>query len=455
MNSVERVHTALKLVTLTALLLGPLAVLQGADAPKQKPNIVVMLIDDLGYGDVGAFGCPDIPTPHIDTLARDGVRCLNGYTLCPVCSPSRAGLMTGLYPQRFRVNGNLNRGEPIPADHATLAECLRDAGYVTGMVGRWDLGDAKQGPLDRGFREVAKRPPGKPRVAGSPTYLGQDGTYWTEIQGGELADFIERHQQERFFLYFAPLAVHSPVEDVPAKYLERVPAAVEKPRRFLAGTLIALDDAIGKCLAQLRKSGLDNNTLIFLVGDNGGQTKDGARNLPWRGGKATNWDGAVHEPYIVRWTGMLPAGKEFTGLVSTLDIYATAAVAAGAKCSANLDGVDILPFLRGQKSGDPHEALFWRWLDFPKDPLRAVRSGPWRLLLGKTAQLYNLTNDPSETKDLATENPEKVAALKAMFNRWEQSLPSPIANAKRNAKPQSGPPSGRGWAFATKERTKP
>jgi len=230
---------------------------------------------------------------------------------------------------------------------------------------------------------------------------------------------------------------------------------VEKPRRFLAGTLIALDDAIGKCLAQLRKSGLDNNTLIFLVGDNGGQTKDGARNLPWRGGKATNWDGAVHEPYIVRWTGTLPAGKEFTGLVSTLDIYATAAVAAGAKCSANLDGVDILPFLRDQKSGDPHEALFWRWLDFPKDPLRAMRSGPWRLLLGKTDQLYNLANDPGETKDLAAENPEKVATLKAMFNRWEQSLPSPIANAKRNAKPQSGPPSGRGWAFATKENTKP
>ena len=222
MSSLERVHIA-PLTLLATLLLAPLAALHAAEA--SRPNIIVMLIDDLGYGDVGAFGCPDIPTPHIDSLARDGVRCLNGYTLCPVCSPSRAGLTTGLYPQRFRVNGNLNRGEPIPADHPTLAECLRDAGYVTGMVGRWDLGDAKQGPLDRGFREVAKRPPGNPKVAGSPTYLGKDGTYWTEIQGGELADFIERHQQERFFLYFAPLAVHSPVEDVPAKYLERVPAS--------------------------------------------------------------------------------------------------------------------------------------------------------------------------------------------------------------------------------------
>lgn len=257
-----------------------------AGAPEaRRPNIIVMLIDDLGYGDVGAFGCPDIPTPHIDTLARDGVRCLNGYTLMPVCSPSRAGLMTGLYPQRFRVNGNLNRGEPIPADHPTLAECLRDAGYITGMVGRWDLGDAQQGPLDRGFCEVARRPPGKPRVPGSPTYLGKD--------------------------------------------------------------------------------------------------------------------------------------------------------------------------LLGQKTGDAHEALFWRWLDFPKDPLRAMRSGPWRLRLGKTDQLYHLADDPGETKDLASENPDKIAALKAMFNRWEQNLPAPIAGAKRNAKPQSGPPSGRGWAIAAEEPSKP
>jgi arylsulfatase A-like enzyme len=202
----------------------------------------------------------------------------------------------------------------------------------------------------------------------------------------------------------------------------------------------------------LRKSGLDNDTLIFLTGDNGGQTKDGARNLPYRSGKATNWDGAVHEPYIVRWTGNLPAGKEFSGLVSTLDIYPTAVVAAGAKCAANLDGVDILPYLRGQKTGEPHEALFWRWLDFPQDPLRAVRSGPWRLRLGKTEQLYNLATDPGETKDLAAEHPEKVTALKAMFSRWEQSLPSPIADAKRGAKPQSAPPAGRGWATSTDKK---
>lgn len=444
-----------KVQALAAVLMMATPCLAAGAPEARRPNIIVMLIDDLGYGDVGAFGCPDIPTPHIDALARDGVRCLNGYTLMPVCSPSRAGLMTGLYPQRFRVNGNLNRGEPIPADHPTLAECLRDAGYITGMVGRWDLGDAQQGPLDRGFCEVARRPPGKPRVPGSPTYLGKDGTYWTEIQGGEVADFIERHQQERFFLYFAPLAVHSPVEDVPAKYLERVPASIGGPRKYLAGTLIALDDAIGKCLTQLRESGLENNTLIFLVGDNGGWERDGARNDPWRGGKATNWNGAVHEAYIARWTGTLPAGKEFAGLLSTLDIYATAAVAAGAKRAANLDGVDILPYLLGQKTGDPHEALFWRWLDFPQDPLRAVRSGPWRLRLGKTDQLYNLADDPGETKDLASENSEKIASLKAMFSRWEQSLPPPIAGAKRNAKPQSGPPSGRGWAIGTREHPGP
>lgn len=263
MRTIPLAFKAVALTVASTLALGAIA---HADETR-KPNIIALLIDDLGYGDVGAFGCPDIPTPQIDSLARDGVRCLNGYTVCPVCSPSRAGLTTGLNPQRFRMNGNLNCGEPIPASHPALAECLRDAGYVTGMVGRWDLGDAQQGPLERGFCDVAKRPPGKSKVAGSPTYLGKDGTYWTDLQGGELANFIERHQQEPFFLYFAPLAVHSPVEDVPPKYLDRVPASIKGPRRFLAGTLIALDDAIGKCLAQLRKSGLDDNTNPRAKGD--------------------------------------------------------------------------------------------------------------------------------------------------------------------------------------------
>jgi len=448
---------------LTALLLAPLALTPSAVAAEgggspgesRKPNVVVLFIDDLGYGDIGAFGCPDIPTPHIDSLARDGVRCLNGYTLMPVCSPSRSGLMTGLYPQRYGVNGNNQRGTPIPTDHPTIAEFMRDAGYVTGMVGRWDLGDTTQGPLERGFLELARRQSPKKRPEGDPltgeaSYWGTDGTYLTEVQGDRLVEFVERNQAKPFFLYFAPLAVHSAVQDAPEKYLKRVPASVQGMRRYHAGTLIALDDAIGKLLGALRKCGLDNDTLIFFTGDNGGVMSNEARNAPYRGGKVTKWNGGVHEPFIVRWTGRLPAGKDFNGLVSTLDIYPTAAAVAGAKPPERLDGVNILPYLLGQKSGDPHEALFWRYLDIWKsthpDPTRAVRSGPWRLFVGeKELELYNLVDDPGETRNLAGENPERVAALKALFDKWEAALPAPKETKRLRS---SEPPAGVGWAYA-------
>lgn len=443
------------LPVLTAMLLTPLALTRSAVAApgeSRKPNVIVLFIDDLGYGDIGAFGCPDIPTPHIDTLARDGVRCLNGYTLMPVCSPSRSGLMTGLYPQRYGVNGNNQRGTPIPTDHPTIAEFMRDAGYITGMVGRWDVGDTTQGPLERGFLELARRPLPKKLTESEKnkggTYWGKDETYLTEVQGDRLVEFVERNQAKPFFLYFAPLAVHEPVQDVPEKYLKRVPEAVQGQRRYLAGTLIAVDDMIGRLLGALRKCGLDNDTLIFFTGDNGGLEPDGARNDPYRGGKGTKWDGAVHEPFIVRWTGRLPAGKDFDGLVSTLDIYPTAAAVAGIKPPERLDGVNILPYLLGHKSGDPHEALFWRYLDIWKgehpDPTRAVRSGPWRLIVDEK-ELYNLADDPGETKNLAAENPERVAALKALFDNWEATLPMPKETKRLRS---SEPPAGVGWAYA-------
>jgi hypothetical protein len=193
-------------------------------ARKRRPNVIALFIDDLAYGDIGAFGCPDIPTPHIDSLARDGVRCTNGYTICPVCSPSRTALMTGRYPQEFGVNGNTDRGASIPDDHPILAEFMRDAGYFTGMVGRWDIGSERQGPLDRGFMEVGRRSFIRAEKRASPkgpTYYQQDGVYWTERQGNEMADFVTRHKNEPFFLYFCPLAIHSPVQEAPQKYLDR------------------------------------------------------------------------------------------------------------------------------------------------------------------------------------------------------------------------------------------
>lgn len=470
-QSIRTMQSSLGIALITLAAGTSLALATGtppAKPPAAAPNIITILIDDLAYGDIGAFGCPDIPTPHIDSLVKEGVRFLNGYTVCPVCSPSRAGLITGMYPQRFGVNGNHERGVAIPADHPTIAEALRDAGYITGMVGRWDLGDVKQGPLERGFMEVAAgaktlplHSPGRAMQDFGPTFLLEDEGYLTDWEGDRLVEFVEKHHKNRFFLYFAPLAVHYPVKEAPQRYLDRVPDSIPastKPapanprlasytscRRTLAATLIALDDAVGRLLDTLKRHNLDENTLIFLAGDNGGWEPDGARNAPWRGGKGTVWNGAVHVPFAVRWKGTLPAGQDFKGLSCTLDFYATAVAAAGAPAPPRLDGVNLLPYLTGGKSGDPHEALYWRWLD--KQNLSAIRQGPWRLQqIDDSLRLSHLDEDPGEQKDFSKENPEVVEKLRKRLAAWEQSLP-----------PRGGPkrPSGRmpapteaNWAVA-------
>lgn len=434
-----------------------------AQAQEKRPNVVVILVDDLAYGDIGAFGCPDIPTPHIDRIAERGVRCLNGYVVSPICSPSRAGLLTGMYPQRFQMNGNANRGQPMPKDHPTIAQAMKDAGYVTGMIGRWDAGDRTQGALDAGFMEVAKRP--SPKVGGHrPTYLGEDGSYWTSIQGLEMVGFVQRHQTKPFFLYFAPLAVHSPVEDAPVEYLKRVPKDVPRKRRALAATLIAVDDAIGQLTAELDRLKLTDNTLIFFLGDNGGRGRDRARNLPWRGAKASFWEGGVHVPFIVSWPKRLPQGVDYTAMVSSLDIYPSSVAAAGSTLSKRLDGVDLIPYLDGQKKGVPHEYLYWRWIepertdiktDKKRDPkeMRAIRHGPWRLVGYRDNQdfskylteLYNLKDDPGEKNNVINQHPKIAKQLEEKLKEWEDTLPPVIPNANGNSSMQGPMPSGRGW----------
>jgi arylsulfatase A-like enzyme len=383
--------------------------------------VVVVLIDDLGYGDVGAFGAPHMPTPHIDSLARDGVRFTQGYATASVCSPSRTSLMLGIYAQRTGKYTNDQVGVPIPDGHPTFAQFMRDAGYVTGMVGRWHIGSSGQGPLESGFMYLAERPPGVgpqgPNLG--PSYIADDGSYWTDLHGAELAEFVARHRAEPFFLYFAPLAVHSPVQEAPAKYLQRVPPEITGKRRYLAATLIAVDDALGTLLAELRKHRLDEHTIIFFAGDNGGAAKSEARNAPYRGGKGSKWDGGVHEPYIIRWTGRLPAGATFDGLSSTMDFYATAAALTNNESPANLDGTNLIPYLTGAKEGEPHRDLYFH------GHARAVRSGKWRMTVD--GGLFDIHVDPAETTDLSNEHPDVVARLTERFTAWEATLKKPKA----------------------------
>ncbi len=461
--------TSAATVTLTGCLPG-----MSRSAKAARPNVIVLYIDDLGYGDVEPFGCPDIPTPHINRLAASGTKCMNGYVTAPICSPSRASLMAGIYPQRFGMNGLTNRGKALPPEHPTMAEYMRKRGYVTGMVGRWDMGDKTQGPLDTGFVEMARRP-GPAPGAKTPTYIGYDDSYWTEIQGPEMAEFVDRHKDEPFFLYFAPLAVHSPVTDVPQRYLDRVPEAVTGKRRYLAGTLIAADDAIGILLDKLEAEGLYEDTLIFLIGDNGGSISDQARNLPWRGYKGGPFEGGVHVPYIVSWPRVIPANASFDGLVSALDVYPTCAAAAGGQPPERLDGVDLLPYLTGRRKGDPHEFLYWRFLETmvwansfnwrfmdkiknkDKTPWlkqgRAVRHGKWRWLRYQDnldfavmhEELIDLENDPGAEINLIEEKPEIAKFLRNKYEQWEAALPEPEPYVSHSAQGQC--PGGRGWVI--------
>lgn len=428
-------------------------------AKEKQPNIILMLIDDLGYGDIGAFGCPDIPTPNIDRIVNQGVKCRYAYTPSPICMPSRAGIMMGMYPQRFGVHGLDDRGDSIPKDHPTLAEMLRQVGYHTGMVGRWDMGSFEQGPLDRGFMEVARRSflakdhPLQKLSDYKTTYYQQDAVYWTERQAKEMVEFVSKRAEQPFFLYFAPLAVHQPAEEVPREYIEGLDHIPSMKRRYLAGTLVALDQAIGKLLDALEKEGLDQNTLIIFTSDNGGNsTKDDARNYPGKGGKATEWDGGCRVPTAFCWKGTLPAGKTYDGLISLLDIYATAAAVSGAQLPKDADGVNLMPYLTGKKEGPPHQALFFSWIERegPKFAgirvrVEAVRSDRWRLLKTKDQphwRLYDIWKDPVEEHNVASLHPQIVQKLAAEFERWSQANLPPSGPRSR----QGRVPRGIGWA---------
>jgi len=418
---------------------------------ERKPNVVILFIDDLGYGDLGSFGCRDIPTPHMDSLAKNGAKCTNSYITNPPCSPSRCCIMTGMYVQRFGKSG-MARGLPIPKDHPTLAEFMRDAGYVTGMIGKWDIGSREQGPLDRGFMEVARSAPAKkPFIC-----LRRDGTevFRTELDGDHMAEFVERNKDRPFFLYFSPNAIHSPSKDTPASYQNRSRATGK--RKALAGALIAVDDAVGKLLAMLKRHNLDKETFIFLTGDNGPNPSEEGSAGPYRGGKGggTQFEGWVHTPAIVSWPGRIPAGKTYEGLMCTMDFYATAAAVAGRPLPKRCEGKDLLPYLRDEKTGDAHEELYWHNVD-PKDAprrrLQAMRWKQWRLVKYPDGwKLFDLKADPQETRDLAKAKAEVVADMRKRYEAWAAQLPPPDTSWQKDGRGGRMP---QGWGWATDPKT--
>jgi len=439
---------------------------------KRRPNVIIIYVDDLALGDVGAFGCPDPSTANIDSLARDGVKLTNAYTINAPCSPSRCGLMMGMYTQRFGKY-DLSRGVPIPDDKPTLAETLRDAGYVTGIVGleKWDIGRWDQGALDRGFMEAGMHQPrveGNEYFGGGASYIGVDGSYLTEVEGGYVIDFIDRHgnKDKPFFMYFVPLAVHIPNTEVPVKYLKRLypehSGGKYSRRQYLRATLLALDDQVGLIRKKLHDMGIAEDTLIMFSSDNGGDPQADHRPLPYRGGKGgknrfnLQWEGNFRMPTILTFPGTLPAGKEYKGMASTMDFYATAAAVAKTELPGHCEGKNLLPLLRGEKKSNSDDSLFWHTYTS-----RAARWKQWRIVkFGEEQQwrLYNIEADPGETTDLATKHPEVVKEMDRRYNNWRSQMPEPRLPVKppeemyehtrrgRHARR----PFGRGWMTVEK-----
>lgn len=417
-------------------------------ASPNRPNILVIVADDLGWGELSCQGNPQIPTPHIDSLAKNGVRFTNGYVSGTYCSPTRAGLLTGRYQQRFGHEFNPGPVEPeifgLPLEETTLPQRLKAAGYVTGMFGKWHLGmGPKFHPQQRGFDEFYGF------LAGAHSYLDAGtgpnavlrGTtpvekmdFATEAFAREAIGFIERNRGVPWFVYLPFNAVHAPLQS-PEKYLKRFEAIADTRRRTFAAMLSAMDDAVGAVLARLAELKLDENTLIFFISDNGGPTPSiTSGNGPLRGYKAQTWEGGIRVAFLVQWKARLPAGRVDDRPVIQLDILPTALAAAGVTVRPEwkIDGVDLAPFLTGEKRGLPHEALFWRF-----GPQMAVRMGDWKLVKGsgaigdaeqraratlEGAELYHLKDDIGEKTNLAQKHPEKVRELAAAWAKWDGEL---------------------------------
>lgn len=421
---------------LLPLLLSAAALAEGT-APR-PPNVVLILADDLGYAGIGVQGCRDIPTPHIDGVAAAGVRFTSGYVSCPVCAPTRAGLLTGRYQQRFGFEFNpgprMRASERfgLPLAEKTIAERLKERGYATGMVGKWHEGFAEaMQPTRRGFDEffgfLSGAHPYLPGGRGrDPILRGtravEEPGYLTDAFTREAVAFIERHRGEPFFLYLPYNAVHAPLQAKPED-LARFASLADPKRQTHAAMLAALDRGVGAVVAKLAEHGLLENTLLFFLSDNGGPTlQTSSSNAPLRGTKGQVFEGGIRVPFLMQWKGRISGGRTCDAPVISLDILPTILAAAGAPADPALDGADLLPYVAGARAEAPHDALYWRYGD-----QWAIRRGDWKVACdGRSAPaLYNLKADIGETTDLALKAPERLKELMTLWQAWHAQLKPP------------------------------
>ncbi len=422
-----------------------------------KPNFVIFLADDLGYGDVGYQG-GDVPTPNIDSIASEGVVFTDGYITCPVCAPSRAGLLTGRYQQSFgfwdnigpfRVSKEVEPG--IPLDIPILSERLKELGYVCGLFGKTHEGDSEEmmafNRWDEffGFNNGASNYlPGMNRDHNpifhnqkiinqsyekngiSRDEINRKGVlqidrkeYLTDLIADYTISFIEENRDRPFLCYLPFNAIHGPFQ-APKDLYEKYASEKNHQRRLNMAMLDSMDQNIGWVLKTLKKLDLEKDTLVIFLSDNGGHEE--SPNLPLRGKKATYWEGGIRVPFCLKWPGRLEAGQAYRKPVISLDLLPTLVKAAGASIdpSWKLDGVDLMPYLLGSSKGPPHKNLYWTW-----GSRKAIRAGKYKALSqdsGKSWQLYDLKKDLSEQKDLGAEQASKLDQLVKRFKSWEKEL---------------------------------
>ena len=505
---------AITVGAVAALVLGIATGAGAASAPSAKrPNVIVILADDLGYGDTGVYGSKIVKTPNIDALAADGVRFTQGYVSHPVCAPSRAAIMTGRYQTRFGYEFNpvgRDRRGGVALSETFIPQMMKSAGYSTGMVGKWHLGESGDyHPVARGFDSFFGI------TAGASSFIidarpgdefhtppGSRGSYGTAEGGGEIAamteademklirqrqpvrrgrevvettdyltdaftaeavKFIGENKDRPFFLYLAHTAPHTPLQAT-AKYIERYKTIENKGQRVYAAMVSALDDSVGAVRAKLKAEGLENNTLIVFLSDNGcaGYVGDACTNTPLNGFKATHLEGGVRVPFIMAMPGRIKPGQVDTRVVSSLDIAPTAAHLAGVKMPNGSDGVDLMPYVAGGNRRTPNPTLYWRsgpnfairdgdlkmWVINRADPSEQVRRtvGPVAdgivatlSPLGQHVSLYDLKTDPGERNNLAAVKPEVVAQLKAKLAKWDKgNVPAQWTSMRQNVTTHEG-----------------
>ncbi len=418
----------------------------------KQPNVIIILTDDQGYADVGFNGCKDIPTPNIDRIASNGVKFTSGYVSYAVCGPSRAGLITGRYQDRFGFSRNplfapKDPDQGLPLSEETMASSLDKAGYRTMAIGKWHLGaHVSLRPLNRGFDEFFGFLTGghqyfpenwtlndvsevTSQYAAYRTKLLRNDTrineqeYLTDALSREAVRFVERNAGNPFFLYLAYNAPHAPLQATD-KYLNRFSHIENEKRKIYAAMVSAVDDGVGALLDKLEELDISNNTMVFFLSDNGGpENKNGSINDPLREGKGSLYEGGIRVPFAMQWPDEIAPGQVYDHPVISLDIFATAAEYAGAVPGNPLDGVNLVPYISGDKEGFPHEHLVWRKFD---NDSYAVRSGAMKFvnMNGTLDELYDMTVDIGEKQDLGSG--EELQGLINMKNQWESLMIDPI-----------------------------